>query len=95
MEKYDSFTVPMPGFHLELSRLSKENDLGARDAAPQQSYASTVHLFVASANKPEKFLDCPRRRLRGAAGRKTLFGSSEPYPEPDVTLADGCCFSDK
>ena len=34
-------------------------------------------------------LHCPnyRRRLRAAAGRKTLFGSSEP----DVTLADGCC----
>ena len=35
-----------------------------------------------------KVIECPRRRLRAAAGRKTLFGSSEP----DVTLADGCCY---
>ena len=37
-------------------------------------------------NKPETLGACwDRRRLRGAAGRKTLFGSS------DVTLANGCC----
>ena len=42
-------------------------------------------------NKPSCAEDCvaDRRKLR-AGGRKALFANSEP----DVTLADGCCFSD-
>jgi len=44
--------------------------------------------YEGKANKPETLGACwDRRRLRGAAGRKTLFGRSEP----DVTLANGCC----
>ena len=41
-------------------------------------------------NVPENTYGCDdlRRHLRGAGGRKTLFGSSEP----EVTLADGCCW---
>ena len=57
--------------------------------APVCPYTCFDCGYTGLANKPEKYGDCPnyRRRLRAAAGRKTLFGSSEP----DVTLADGCC----
>ena len=47
--------------------------------------------YTGEANKPSCAEDCldDRRKLR-AGGRKALFANSEP----DVTLADGCCFSD-
>ena len=44
--------------------------------------------YMGEANKPESYIDCFRRRKLRAGGRKTLMGSIEP----EVTLADGCCW---